>query len=437
MALHAAVAVATAGCAGDRLAALGDRIVARIAESGAEVVGVYFKDLVTGDSLSIAADVRVHAASMMKVPVMIQLFRDHEAGLSSLDDSLTITKTFESIVDGSPYELGAPDDSDTTLYRRVGQRESVRRLSELMITVSSNLATNMLIEHVGADRVTATMRELGADSIEVLRGVEDTEAYRAGLSNTTTARDLGVIFTAIAEGRAVRGVSGRQMIEILLRQEFNTKIPAGLPPGARAAHKTGWIPDYVSHDGGIVYLDGGDVYVLVVLTEGGEGHDDYAEELIADISRMVYDVVRSSAQPRPTSSAASTKTLLATSDHPMRRRLRGWTPSSPKMRAANAVGTTAAAASAGTSLPTARARAMAMVTALSTGARCTARLGPVAFFARAMMARTVIVPSEKTTDQTTNATRVSRRPAPPASATGIIVLESATEARSSPIRVFS
>jgi beta-lactamase class A len=291
-ALGVALALAGAGCAGDRLKALGERIEGRIADSGAEVVGVYFKDLLPDDSLLIAADVRVHAASMIKVAVMIQLFRDHAAGLSSLDDSLTITRTFESIVDGSPYELGAPDDSDTTLYRRVGERESVRRLTELMVTVSSNLATNMLIEHVGADRVTATMRWLGADSIEVLRGVEDGKAYRAGLSNTTTARDLGVIFSAIAEGRAAAGAAGREMIEILLRQEFNTESPAGLPAGTRAAHKTGWIPDYVSHDGGIVYPDGGDVYVLVVLTKGGEGHDDYAEELIADISRMVYDAVR-------------------------------------------------------------------------------------------------------------------------------------------------
>jgi beta-lactamase class A len=290
--LLCAALVCAAGCTGDRLAALGDRIEARIAESEAEVVSVYFRDLVSGDSLLIAGDVRVHAASMMKVPVMIQLFRDHAAGLSSLEDSLTIRRTFESIVDGSAYELGAADDSDTTLYRRVGERESVRRLTELMIAASSNLATNMLIEHAGADRVTATMRELGADSIEVLRGVEDIKAYRVGLSNTTTARDLGVIFTAVAEGRAVGGVAGREMIEILLHQVFDTKIPAGLPPAARVAHKTGWIPDYVSHDGGIVYLADGDVYVLVVLTKGGEGHDGYAEDLIADISRMVYNAVR-------------------------------------------------------------------------------------------------------------------------------------------------
>ncbi len=287
----AALAFLVSGCATDRLAELGERLEGRIAENGAEVVGVYFKDLVSGDSLLIGADTRVHAASMMKVPVLIQLYRDQEAGLLTLDDSLTISKTFESIVDGSLYELGAPDDSDTTLYRRIGERESIRRLAELMITVSSNLATNMLIEHVGAERVTATMRELGADSIEVLRGVEDIKAYRAGLSNTTTARDLGVIFVAIAERAAASAESCGEMIDILLAQEFNEKIPAGLPEGVRVAHKTGWIPDYVSHDGGIVYPESGHEYVLVVLTKGDEGHDEIADQLVADISRMVYATV--------------------------------------------------------------------------------------------------------------------------------------------------
>jgi beta-lactamase class A len=287
----AALAFLVSGCATDRLAELGERLEGRIAENGAEVVGVYFKDLVTGDSLLIGADTRVHAASMMKVPVLIQLYRDQEAGLLTLDDSLTISKTFESIVDGSLYELGAPDDSDTTLYRRIGERESIRRLAELMITVSSNLATNMLIEHVGAERVTATMRELGADSIEVLRGVEDIKAYRAGLSNTTTARDLGVIFVSIAERAAASAESCGEMIDILLAQEFNEKIPAGLPEGVRVAHKTGWIPDYVSHDGGIVYPESGHEYVLVVLTKGDEGHDEIADQLVADISRIVYATV--------------------------------------------------------------------------------------------------------------------------------------------------
>ena len=220
---------------------------------------------------------------------MLQLFRDAEGGVLSLDDKLTITKTFSSIVDGSPYDLGAPDDGDTTLYARLGERESVRKLTELMITVSSNLATNMLIEHVGAPRVQATMRELGADSIAVLRGVEDIKAYEAGLSNTTTARDLGVIFSAIAEGRAASDKSCREMVEIMARQEFNEGIPALLPPGTRVAHKTGSITE-IRHDGGIVFVEDGPSFVLVVLTKG-IADSEVADRLIADIARMFFERV--------------------------------------------------------------------------------------------------------------------------------------------------
>jgi beta-lactamase class A len=277
-----------AACTGGGLPDLQTRLEARIAEGGAETVGLHFHDLEAGDSLLLGADVRVHAASTMKVPVMIQLYRDQDAGLLDLDDSVRITKTFRSIVDGSAYDLGAPDDSDTLLYRRIGERESIRALMERMITVSSNLATNILIELVGADRTQATMRELGADSIVVLRGVEDGKAYRAGLNNTTTARDLGVIFTAIAERRAASPSACDEMIAVLLRQEFSDNIPAGLPPGTPVAHKTGWIDQYVTHDAGVVYRPDGSAYVLVVLTSG-DADDDAAELLIADLSRIVWE----------------------------------------------------------------------------------------------------------------------------------------------------
>src|SRR5207245_8006248 len=130
-----------------------------------------------------------------------------------------------SIVDSSPYQLDKSDHSDSTLYDILGQKRSIRQLIELMETVSSNLATNILIERVGAARANATAHALGADSILVLRGVEDGVAYRAGRNNTTTARDLGVLLAAIAEHRAASRVACDSMLAILGRQHFTEGIP--------------------------------------------------------------------------------------------------------------------------------------------------------------------------------------------------------------------
>jgi len=271
-------------------------IAARIAQTPARAVGVYYRDLTTGDSLTVGSDVRFHAASTMKIPVMIQLFRDRDAGLLSLDDSVTVTNTFHSIVDSSPYQLDVSDDSDSSLYKRAGagQRASIRELIELMETVSSNLATNLLIAKVDAKRANATAHALGADSILVLRGVEDGKAYRAGLNNTTTARDLGILLAAIANETAASARSCRDMLAILGRQHFNEGIPAGLPAGTRIYHKTGWIGQVVYHDAAFVEPpppSGGRGYVLVVLT-GGIQKDDDAHALARDVSKLVFEARR-------------------------------------------------------------------------------------------------------------------------------------------------
>src|SRR5712664_80274 len=270
---------------------LRSQVEARIVRAPARAIGVYYRDLTTGDTLTVGAATRFHAASTMKLPVMIQLFRDRDAGLLSLDDSIIVTNTFRSVMDSSPYQLDTTDDSDSSLYKRVGRRASIRELIELMETVSSNLATNLLIAKVDAKRANATAHALGADSILVLRGVEDGKAYRAGLNNTTTARDLGVLLAAIANGKAASAASGREMLEILAKQQFNEGIPAGLPAGTRVYHKTGWIGQVVYHDAALVEPAGHGRYVLVVLT-GGIQKDDDSYALVRDLSRLVFDARR-------------------------------------------------------------------------------------------------------------------------------------------------
>jgi beta-lactamase class A len=258
----------------------------RLSQVPGAVVGVAYHDLETGDSLYLRADESFHAASTMKVPVMIELFRRVDAGTLRLDQGVPLLNHFVSIVDGSAYSLNPADDSDSLAYTLVGTRVPLRDLIDHMITRSSNLATNALIELVGAKNADATAHQLGASNIKVLRGVEDTPAFRAGLNNTTTARDLAVLLEAIETGRAASRASCDAMRDILARQEFNEEIPAGLPPGTKVAHKTGWITG-VRHDAAIVYPPNRKPYVLVVLTRDIPD-DKVARPLIADVSRIVW-----------------------------------------------------------------------------------------------------------------------------------------------------
>jgi beta-lactamase class A len=265
---------------------LAERVQARIAQEPGVQVGLAYIDLASGDTLFINADTSFHAASTMKVPVMIELFRRASSGSFSMNQGLMLVNQFASIVDGSLYALDSGSDSDTTLYHRIGDRVSVDTLLRLMITRSSNFATNTLITLVGAENVNRTMRTFGANRIQVLRGVEDGKAFDKGLNNTTTARDLAIILQAIEEGRAASPAATRDMLGILLAQEFNEKIPAGLPRGTRVAHKTGEITA-VSHDAAIVYPEARKPYVLVVLTRGiADG--EKSSKLIADLSAIVY-----------------------------------------------------------------------------------------------------------------------------------------------------
>jgi beta-lactamase class A len=250
------------------------------------VVGVAYHDLETGQSLYLNADESFHAASTMKVPVMIELFRQVDAEKLRLDQRIPLANQFSSIVDKSPFALNAGDDSDSSAYALVGSSVSIGDLIEHMITRSSNLATNALIELVGADKANATAHALGAKDMRVLRGVEDNKAFQAGLNNTTTARDLSVLLEAVETGRAASRSSCDAMREILLRQEFNDGIPAGLPAGTRVAHKTGSITG-VLHDAAIIYPPNRKPYVLVILTRGMTD-EKVARALVVDISRLVY-----------------------------------------------------------------------------------------------------------------------------------------------------
>lgn len=259
-----------------------------IQESGAEV-SIVFQSLNRSRSLTINPEKIMHAASLMKVPVMIEVFAQAEEKKFSLDDEIEVRNEFKSIVDGSPYSLTVTDDSDDDIYRFIGTKMPIRELVYRMITVSSNLAANVLIDLVGVANIMETLAELKIQNMEVLRGVEDIKAYEQGLSNRTDALSMMQIMDAIAQGKAVSENACQQMIDILSHQRYRSKIPAGIPEGIKVANKTGSITG-IDHDAAIVFPEGHLPYVLVIMTRGIEKRED-AEKLIAELSRIVYDSI--------------------------------------------------------------------------------------------------------------------------------------------------
>jgi beta-lactamase class A len=248
---------------------------------------VAFKDLQTGKTLFINEKDNFHAASTMKTPVMIEVFKQAKAGKFKLSDSIVVKNEFKSIVDGSPFSLDISDDSADDMYKKIGQKMTIYDLTYQMIIVSSNLATNILIDLVDAKKANATMRTLGANDIQVLRGVEDSKAFKLGMNNTVTAYDLMTIFEKIAQKTVVSQEDSEGMIKILLDQKFREKIPAKLPIDVKVAHKTGSITG-VQNDSGIVYLPDGRKYVVVLLSRKLKDEKKGVEAL-ADVSRILYD----------------------------------------------------------------------------------------------------------------------------------------------------
>ncbi|MBL7877327.1 MAG: serine hydrolase [Cyclobacteriaceae bacterium] len=250
---------------------------------------VAFSNLSSNEHLFINEHELFHAASTMKTPVMVEVYKQATAGKFSLKDSIIIKNEFFSIVDGSLYSLTPDSDSDTLIYKHLGEKRTIYSLMYDMIIISSNLATNLIIDLVDAKNVTKSLREIGAKNIQVLRGVEDGKAFAAGLNNQVTAYDLMLLFEKIDAEEIVTNEASMGMVDILLDQRFNEIIPAKLPTNVKVAHKTGSITG-VQHDSGIVYLPDGKKYVLVLLSKNLPDADA-GVAVLADISKMIYDYV--------------------------------------------------------------------------------------------------------------------------------------------------
>lgn len=244
-------------------------------------------------------DAPFHAASTMKIAVMATVFRQAASGAFAIGDTLHVRNRFESIVDGSVFRLSVNPKSDT-IADRIGTALPIRELMHHMITTSSNLATNLLVQLVGIPAIAKALDELGVDGIRVLRGVQDEVAFEAGLNNETSANGLVCLLRAITEKRAFSEEASEAMLEILHDQKYRSGIPAGLPEQARVAHKTGNIST-VHHDAGIVFFEERKPYVLAVLTEFPPGRKPSGA--VAEITAGIHSFLGEMASDRNRSDA--------------------------------------------------------------------------------------------------------------------------------------
>jgi len=216
--------------------------------------------------LYINSSMKFNPASTMKTAVMVEAYRQASLGLIDFEQILPVKRVFSSVVDGSPYRLTRLRDDPGRWGGNIPYYASIRQLVEVMITRSSNIATNVLIEILTPDSITTTMKALGASSFQLQCGYDDVQAEKMGLRNTLTAGDLTIILTAIWEGRAVNTTASAEMFHTLLRQRVRNKIPDPLPPNVLVANKTGRV-NHVEHDSAIVTLPNGTSYVLVILSK--------------------------------------------------------------------------------------------------------------------------------------------------------------------------
>jgi beta-lactamase class A len=256
-----------------------------IGESKTVAYAVALRDYETGFRFAINADRRFHAASTIKVAILLAIGKAIDDGRIRPNDTLHVRNRFLSAIDRTPFRIDAETDGYPQLHRLVGRTAKISDLAEWMIVSSSNLATNLLLDYLTVEEAQRVLRDAGVNGVDLRRGVDDTKAHDRNFNNETTADGLLELFATL-RGDFLSKASRDRAINILLQQRFNSMIPAPLPAHASVAHKTGEIST-ACHDAGIVYLPEREPYILVVLTEVA-AETNGRREAIAKISEAVF-----------------------------------------------------------------------------------------------------------------------------------------------------
>jgi beta-lactamase class A len=237
-------------------------------------IAVFVKDLSTNEEIKINENLVFPSASTIKISIMSELFSKINDGVFDFNDTVEINENMRTGGDGILKDL------------EPGHKFTLKELTTLMIILSDNMATNILIDLLGMDNINSTIQKLGLPNTRLQRKMMDSQAAREGRENYITASDLANILELIYSGENVNKKYSGIMLDILKRQQVRGRLDLYLPEDTVIAHKTGDL-DNLEHDGGIVYLPEKE-YIVCVLTNDTETNKD-GREIIGKISKMVYD----------------------------------------------------------------------------------------------------------------------------------------------------
>lgn len=239
-------------------------------------VCVAFQDLTNGHGFSIDGDRSVPSASTIKLVIMAELMARVQSGELSLEQKLTITPEMKTGGDGILKEL------------EPGHSFSLREIMTLMIIVSDNQTTNILIDLLGMEAINARAEAMGLHQTVLGRKMMDSEAKKQGRDNFISANDMAAILRAIYDKKLIDEAASETMLDILLRQQQNGRLQLYLPEELPMAHKCGDL-DLLENDGGIIFAPD-HPYILVVLTSQMPSNKE-GRETIGLLSRLVYDSI--------------------------------------------------------------------------------------------------------------------------------------------------
>ena len=212
-----------------------DEVAAIAGEAQLVAAAVAVHDFSSGLDWNVEGDRWFHAASTIKVAVLMALAAAVADGRFQLASRLAVRNRFLSAADGSPFRIAAGRDANADVHAHIGRTMRVDELALHMIATSSNLATNLLVDLIKVDQAQQMLARHGIRGIELARGVEDDKAFEANFNNRVTANGLVALFRVIHERSGVLQESAREMLDILFQQEFRSGIPAGIPADVRSA----------------------------------------------------------------------------------------------------------------------------------------------------------------------------------------------------------